>query len=44
MLDWKREDSMPGMDHGSSEQAADVNDADVMFASMMIVTTSRPSR
>ena len=29
--------SMPGMDHGSSEQAADVNDADVMFASMMIV-------
>ena len=30
------EDSMPGMDHGSSEQAADVNDADVMFASMMI--------
>ena len=28
---------MPGMDHGSSEQAADVNDADVMFASMMIV-------
>ena len=31
------EDSMPGMDHGSSEQAADVNDADVMFASMMIV-------
>lgn len=31
------DDSMPGMDHGSSEQAADVNDADVMFASMMIV-------
>lgn len=31
------EDSMPGMDHGSSEQAADANDADVMFASMMIV-------
>lgn len=31
------EDSMPGMDHGSTEQAADVNDADVMFASMMIV-------
>lgn len=29
--------SMPGMDHGASEQAADVNDADVMFASMMIV-------
>ncbi len=29
--------SMPGMDHGSSEQAADVNDADVMFALMMIV-------
>lgn len=31
------DDSMPGMDHGSSEQAADANDADVMFASMMIV-------
>jgi len=31
------DDSMPGMDHGSSEQAADVNDADVTFASMMIV-------
>ena len=31
------EGSMPGMDHGSTEQAADVNDADVMFASMMIV-------
>lgn len=31
------DDSMPGMDHGSSEQAADVNDADVIFASMMIV-------
>ena len=31
------EDSMPGMDHGSSEQAAAANDADVMFASMMIV-------
>lgn len=29
--------SMPGMDHGASEQAADANDADVMFASMMIV-------
>lgn len=28
--------SMPGMDHGSSEVAADANDADVMFASMMI--------
>lgn len=31
------DDSMPGMGHGSSEQAADVNDADVTFASMMIV-------
>lgn len=31
------EDLMPGMDHGSSTQSADVNDADVMFASMMIV-------
>lgn len=31
------EGSMPGMDHGSSTQSADVNDADVMFASMMIV-------
>lgn len=31
------DDSMPGMDQGSSEQAEDVNDADVMFASMMIV-------
>lgn len=31
------DDSMPGMDHGSSEQAADVNDADVEFASMMII-------
>ena len=31
------EGSMPGMDHGSSEQTADANDADVMFASMMIV-------
>ncbi|WP_257424547.1 MULTISPECIES: DUF305 domain-containing protein [Nocardioides] len=31
------DDAMPGMDHGSSEQAADVNDADIMFASMMIV-------
>lgn len=28
---------MPGMDHGASAQPADVNDADVMFASMMIV-------
>lgn len=31
------DDSMPGMDHGSSEHTADANDADVMFASMMIV-------
>ena len=31
------DDSMPGMDHGSSELTADANDADVMFASMMIV-------
>ena len=31
------EGSMPGMDHGSSELTADANDADVMFASMMIV-------
>ena len=31
------EDSMPGMDHGSSAQAANVTDADMMFASMMIV-------
>ncbi|WP_420733659.1 DUF305 domain-containing protein [Brevibacterium luteolum] len=36
------DESMPGMDHSSSEQApdattAEVNDADVMFASMMIV-------
>lgn len=31
------QDSMPGMDHGSSTQAADANDADVMFATMMIV-------
>lgn len=31
------DDSMPGMDHGSSEQATEANDADVMFASMMIV-------
>lgn len=31
------DDSIPGMDHGASEQAADANDADVMFASMMIV-------
>ncbi|WP_337005141.1 MULTISPECIES: DUF305 domain-containing protein [unclassified Microbacterium] len=31
------EDSMPGMDHGSSaETSPDVNDADVMFATMMI--------
>lgn len=29
--------SMPGMEHSTSAQAADVNDADVMFASMMIV-------
>lgn len=29
--------SMPGMDHTSSSPSAAVNDADVMFASMMIV-------
>lgn len=31
------EEQMPGMDHGSTEQAANANSADVMFASMMIV-------
>lgn len=31
------DNSMPGMDHGSSASDAAVNDADVMFASMMIV-------
>lgn len=31
------DDSMPGKDHSSSEQAADFNDADMMFASMMLV-------
>ncbi|PKQ35403.1 MAG: DUF305 domain-containing protein [Actinobacteria bacterium HGW-Actinobacteria-11] len=29
--------SMPGMDHGSASPSAGVNDADVMFASMMVV-------
>lgn len=29
--------AMPGMDHGSSSPSAGVDDADVMFASMMIV-------
>ncbi len=41
------DDSMPGKDHGSSEQApetvqADVNDADVTFASLMIVHHHQP--
>ena len=31
------DDPMPGMDHGSSAPSAEVNDADIMFASMMIV-------
>lgn len=31
------DEAMPGMDHGTSTPAADVNDADVMFATMMIV-------
>jgi len=31
------QDSMPGMDHGPSAQGTAINDADVMFASMMIV-------
>lgn len=31
------EESMPGMDHGSSAPSADANEADAMFASMMIV-------
>ena len=31
------EGSMPGMDHGSSAEMTDINDADVMFATMMIV-------
>ena len=31
------EESMPGMDHGSSAEMTDVNDADVIFATMMIV-------
>jgi uncharacterized protein (DUF305 family) len=31
------EESMPGMDHGSSTPSADANEADAMFASMMIV-------
>ncbi|MCK8465751.1 DUF305 domain-containing protein [Microbacterium sp. KSW4-16] len=29
--------SMPGMDHGSASPSTGVNDADVMFASMMVV-------
>lgn len=31
------EESMPGMDHGSSAPSTDANSADAMFASMMIV-------